>query len=117
MTANYDDPRAGMGEPDGEDVANNFDDAVLYQPMTEEDGEVGRFVVELRKQRQILVEHKAWLHEQLSAASGKPSIVRINSLVDDALGCDGEHHARWYLEQLADLLGVPIHGFRRGIAP
>ena len=30
-------------------MTEKYDDSVLYQPMTEADGEAGRFVVELRK--------------------------------------------------------------------
>ena len=41
---------------------------------------------------------------------------RMERVVDDGLNCDGDHHARWYLERIADLLGVPVNE-RRGIAP
>ncbi len=41
---------------------------------------------------------------------------RMERVVDDGLNCDGDHHARWHLEQVADLLGVPVDE-RRGIAP
>ncbi|KKM17180.1 hypothetical protein LCGC14_1678320 [marine sediment metagenome] len=42
--------------------------------------------------------------------------VELARLVGDALACEGEHHIRWYLEQLADVLDVPVNE-RTGIAP
>ena len=49
-----------------------------------------------------------------------PALIPIRTMeriVSDALECDGYHHVRWHLERLADLLDVPIRGFREGIAP
>ncbi len=43
-------------------------------------------------------------------------VLALKRTVHEALECDGYHHVRWHLEQLADLLGVPI-AERRGIAP
>ncbi len=74
-----------------------YNDPVLYQPMTEADGEAGRFLVELRN--------------RLAPYRGL-----MRGVVSDGLNCDGDHHARWYLERIADLLGVPVND-RRGIAP
>ena len=42
--------------------------------------------------------------------------VELARIVGDALKCDGELHALWYLEQLAGVLDVPVNE-RRGIAP
>ena len=44
------------------------------------------------------------------------SATKMERMVGDGLDCDGDHHARWYLERVADLLGVPVDE-RRGISP
>ena len=104
-----------------------YSNPVLYRPMTEADGEVGRFVVKLR--------NRLALYE--GEGVGSPSVepqnldierrvttplrkerpaTKIERMVSDGLDYDGDHHARWYLERVADLLGVPVNE-RRGIVP
>lgn len=44
----------------------------------------------------------------------------IGSLVIDALLTDGAHHKQWYLEQIAEELGIPKEEYEdaeEGIAP
>ena len=44
---------------------------------------------------------------------------RIGEMLVDALQTDGEHHKQWYLEQVADELGIFLDDidFEKGIVP
>lgn len=46
--------------------------------------------------------------KNLRKHGGSTNIVDLDQLVIDALGIDGEHHKQWFLEQIAEELGIPL---------
>jgi hypothetical protein len=49
----------------------------------------------------------------------KEELEELEGLFVDALTTDGAHHKQWYLEKIAEKLGISIHDFNydKGIAP
>jgi len=48
------------------------------------------------------------------------TIIRVKNLIDEGLCTDGGHHKQWYLEQIAEELGLEVAGpeiREEGIAP
>lgn len=48
--------------------------------------------------------------------TAKEMLDKLRQLVEDALEVQGVHHTRWLIEQMADVLGVPVEE-REGIPP
>lgn len=41
----------------------------------------------------------------------------LSDLLQAAVTTDGEHHKQWYLEQIAETLGIELQSHEPGIAP
>ncbi len=44
-------------------------------------------------------------------------LAQVQELLEEAVNTDGEQHKVWFLERIADVLGVELPNHDKGVAP